>query len=263
MWNDYGARWYDPQRSVWGQIDPLAEKYAAWSGYNYVLNNPIKLLDKDGRKPDNYYRNQRGDLLAVVRTNDTQDNFYTVKNDNKVSLTATHEKDPAWSASTDQEKLRAVNLDQKTKFSAQSDKVNSEGLKVTEQALVAPFLIGSGAFATGATTTPATGTGAPVAVITGAATLGTATVIGAIASPNPTPGFQNARIITTADPVNPGGAPANQVVPQGSLPTPNSGESVPLPPNSLPANLTKPTYNDSRQDGTRIITDNNGLIPKE
>jgi RHS repeat-associated protein len=41
MWNDYGARWYDPQRSVWGQIDPLAEKYYGWSGYNYVAGNPI------------------------------------------------------------------------------------------------------------------------------------------------------------------------------------------------------------------------------
>jgi hypothetical protein len=59
------------------------------------MDNPIRYEDKDGRKPDNYYRNQRGDLLAVVRTNDTQDNFCTVKNNNIVSLTTTHKKDPA------------------------------------------------------------------------------------------------------------------------------------------------------------------------
>jgi RHS repeat-associated protein len=42
LWSDYGARWLDLQRGVWGQIDPLAEKYYAWSGYNYVAGNPIR-----------------------------------------------------------------------------------------------------------------------------------------------------------------------------------------------------------------------------
>ncbi|MBK9461497.1 MAG: hypothetical protein IPN94_19250 [Sphingobacteriales bacterium] len=50
LWSDYGARRLDLQRGVWGQIDPLAEKYAAWSGYNYVAGNPIKHIDPDGRK---------------------------------------------------------------------------------------------------------------------------------------------------------------------------------------------------------------------
>ena len=49
LWSDYGARWLDLQRGVWGQIDPLAEKYYGWSGYNYVAGNPIKHIDPDGR----------------------------------------------------------------------------------------------------------------------------------------------------------------------------------------------------------------------
>jgi len=39
-------------------VDPLAEKYAAWSPYNYVLNNPVGMVDPDGRlvtPPGDYY----------------------------------------------------------------------------------------------------------------------------------------------------------------------------------------------------------------
>ena len=32
-------------------VDPLAADYAAWSPYNYVLGNPIMLIDPDGRAP--------------------------------------------------------------------------------------------------------------------------------------------------------------------------------------------------------------------
>ncbi|QQS28142.1 MAG: RHS repeat-associated core domain-containing protein [Sphingobacteriales bacterium] len=50
-WMDYGARWYNPQINRWGQVDPLAEKFYAWNGYNYTYNNPLKHTDPDGRKP--------------------------------------------------------------------------------------------------------------------------------------------------------------------------------------------------------------------
>lgn len=45
----YGARYYNPRLSVWYGVDPLAEKYPNWSPYNYTLNNPINLIDPDGR----------------------------------------------------------------------------------------------------------------------------------------------------------------------------------------------------------------------
>ncbi len=39
-------------------MDPLAEKYPAWSPYNYVMNNPLGMVDPDGKEtapPGDYY----------------------------------------------------------------------------------------------------------------------------------------------------------------------------------------------------------------
>ncbi|MCH7535966.1 MAG: hypothetical protein IH948_09565, partial [Bacteroidetes bacterium] len=46
----YGARYYNPQNSIWLSIDPLADKYPSLSPYNFVANNPLKLVDPDGTK---------------------------------------------------------------------------------------------------------------------------------------------------------------------------------------------------------------------
>ena len=44
----FGKRYYDPFRGQWLQVDPMSEKYPGTSPYDYVLSNPIRLVDPDG-----------------------------------------------------------------------------------------------------------------------------------------------------------------------------------------------------------------------
>ena len=44
----YGARYYDPEASMWASVDPMAEEYAGKSPIGFVSSNPINRIDPDG-----------------------------------------------------------------------------------------------------------------------------------------------------------------------------------------------------------------------
>ena len=46
---DYGARMYDQSLGRWFTTDPLSEKYYGLSPYVYCGNNPLNMIDLDGR----------------------------------------------------------------------------------------------------------------------------------------------------------------------------------------------------------------------
>jgi len=46
----FGARYYDSRIANWTSVDPLMEKHFDWSPYNYVLRNPLRLIDPDGEQ---------------------------------------------------------------------------------------------------------------------------------------------------------------------------------------------------------------------
>ena len=63
---DFGARWYDVAGvPVWTSMDPLCEKYYDVSPYAYCHNNPINMIDIDGK--DDYF-DEKG--IFVSRTQD-------------------------------------------------------------------------------------------------------------------------------------------------------------------------------------------------
>jgi RHS repeat-associated protein len=62
-WYAYGFRYYDPSIGRFTGVDPMAEKYAAWGAYSYVLDNPILNIDPRG---DTFRTTQEGFEIMKV-----------------------------------------------------------------------------------------------------------------------------------------------------------------------------------------------------
>ena len=59
----YGARYMEPDGSMWYGVDPLAEKYPGISPYCYTLGNPIKYVDVNGEEPGDFFKTK--DEVAI------------------------------------------------------------------------------------------------------------------------------------------------------------------------------------------------------
>ena len=46
----FGARYYNSDLSIWLSVDPMSDKYPGVSPYVYCANNPVRLIDPDGRE---------------------------------------------------------------------------------------------------------------------------------------------------------------------------------------------------------------------
>ncbi|MEO8446638.1 MAG: RHS repeat-associated core domain-containing protein [bacterium] len=70
----FGARYYDARIANWTSIDPLKEKHYDFSPFNYVLRNPLRLIDPDGKDPR---RDQLASISQVVNfLNENQGKSY-------------------------------------------------------------------------------------------------------------------------------------------------------------------------------------------
>ena len=60
----FGARYYQPNLSIWLSVDPMADKYPGVSLYTYCGNNPVALKDPNGR--DIYEFDENGNYIQSV-----------------------------------------------------------------------------------------------------------------------------------------------------------------------------------------------------
>ena len=85
----YGARYYDSDISQWLSIDPMADKYPSLSPYNYCADNPVILVDPDGRdfdqeSKDKYispYRDEINARLKYIKGLKDWENLYKKQHD--------------------------------------------------------------------------------------------------------------------------------------------------------------------------------------
>jgi len=74
----YGARYYDPQFGRFLTVDPLASDMPAWGSYTYTFDNPLTVIDPDGRSGESIHKDANGNIIAEI---DDGDNNVYIHND--------------------------------------------------------------------------------------------------------------------------------------------------------------------------------------
>ena len=60
------ARYYNSDRSIWISVDPMTNKYTNLSPYVYCANNPVRLVDENGREVVNPYTAKVAETKNVI-----------------------------------------------------------------------------------------------------------------------------------------------------------------------------------------------------
>jgi RHS repeat-associated protein len=63
---NFGARIYDPRIGRLLSVDPLANPYATFAPYCFAGNNPVKLIDKEGKGPNEPPPTPKPNCLIVI-----------------------------------------------------------------------------------------------------------------------------------------------------------------------------------------------------
>ena len=71
----YGARYLNTDLSIWLSVDPMSDKYPHLTSYNYCANNPVMLVDPDGREMWEPQVTSKGKVSYVAEQGDTKETF--------------------------------------------------------------------------------------------------------------------------------------------------------------------------------------------
>ncbi len=86
----YGARYYTPEIGIWLSVDPMSDKYPSLSPFAYCANNPVILVDPDGR--DIWEFDDCGNYIGVTKDKKI-DQFRVVQIDDKGNKTTIAESE--------------------------------------------------------------------------------------------------------------------------------------------------------------------------
>ncbi len=123
----YGARYYAAWVGRFVSVDPLADRYAQLSPYNYASNNPVTHIDVDGRQnpqqaqtptgqPENKVNNKSGKQNVTLKINDSnvqpavRDNTYSnnIAPDQKTLQTFKDKADGTYEAKQQRKAFEAI-----------------------------------------------------------------------------------------------------------------------------------------------------------
>ena len=99
---DYrGARFYDADVARFLSLDPLAAEFPAWSDYNYVLGNPVMLVDPDGKAPQDIIVGEEDQEFFLKQIHELTDARYTFEGNKMVKDNSIEQSSDTYSKQID------------------------------------------------------------------------------------------------------------------------------------------------------------------